>query len=252
MASDAEQWAERNFAFIRDRVQPWLGVEPDGKAGAEETIPAWEARTGQQSGAAEGRDLSLDDALRVAHAMFPGVPLTRLQRNAPLILHALDAFGLRSPAMLLMALATIRAETAGFEPISEGQSRFNTEIGGAPFALYGPGTRIGKNLGNTEPGDGARFKGRGFVQLTGRENYRVVGETIGVDLIGEPELANEPGIAARILAAFLERRQAKIHAALRDGDLRAARKLVNGGSHGLEQFTVAYQAGTVALGDRRA
>lgn len=49
MASEAEQWAERNFAFMKNRVQPWLGVKPDGKAGEGETIPAWEARTGQTS-----------------------------------------------------------------------------------------------------------------------------------------------------------------------------------------------------------
>lgn len=241
MAS-VDPWAERREQFVRE-VQRWLGVDPDAKPGLG-TWEAWTAKT--------GGGLSLNDAFRAAQAMFPDVPVERLQRNVPLVVQALAAFGLRSPTMLLMALATIRAETAGFDPISEGKSRYNTAPGGEPFGLYGPGTRIGKALGNTEPGDGERHKGRGFVQLTGRENYRVVGETIGVDLIGDPELANDPQIAARILAAFLERRQAKIHGALRDGDLRQARKLVNGGSHGLDRFTVAYKAGTVALGDRRA
>lgn len=242
----SSQWAERREQFIRE-VQRWLGVTPDGLPYLQ-TWEAWAAKTGT----VEGHGLALGDALRAARAMFPEVPAARLHRNVPLVLQALAAFGVLSPTMLLMALATIRAETAGFEPISEGKSKFNTHPLAGPFSLYDPATRIGKALGNTQPGDGERFKGRGFVQLTGRENYRVVGETIGVDLIGEPELANEPRIAARILAAFLERRQAKIYAALRDGDLRQARKLVNGGSHGLDRFTTAYQAGTIALGDQRA
>lgn len=46
-----------------------------------------------------------------------------------------------------------------------------------------------KSLGNTEPGDGLRFKGRGFVQLTGRTNYTKFGKILGIDLVNKPELA---------------------------------------------------------------
>ena len=69
--------------------------------------------------------------------------------------------------MVCVALATIRAETEGFIPISEYVSSLNSTANADPFNLYDPGTKIGEELGNVQPGDGARFCGRGFVQLTG-------------------------------------------------------------------------------------
>lgn len=54
-------------------------------------------------------------------------------------------------------------------------------------------------LGNTMPGDGFRFRGRGYVQITGRRNYAFAGGELGVDLIGQPDRALEPEIAAKIL-----------------------------------------------------
>lgn len=57
------------------------------------------------------------------------------------------------------------------------------------FDKYNPGTKIGSALGNTQAGDGYRFRGRGFVQLTGRSNYRKLGALLNVDMEGNPELA---------------------------------------------------------------
>ena len=179
---------------------------------------------------------------RVAY-MFPHAAGERIRKHLPNVLQALDAAGLGDRDMVIMALATIAAETAGFEPISEFKSRFNTAPGGEPFALYDNR----RSLGNTAPGDGARFKGRGFVQLTGRDNYRRIGQKIGVDLVSDPERANEPKTAAKILAAFLASRETKIRAALKKGDLAAARKLVNGGSHGLDRFQQAFKTGANML-----
>jgi Putative peptidoglycan binding domain len=56
-----------------------------------------------------------------------------------------------------------------------------------------------KDLGNTEPGDGRRFKGRGFVQITGRRNYSVWSQKLGIDLLSRPERASVPATAAIIL-----------------------------------------------------
>lgn len=56
-----------------------------------------------------------------------------------------------------------------------------------------------EDLGNTEPGDGPRFKGRGFVQITGRRNYQIWSEKLGINLIDNPEKAALPEIAAMIL-----------------------------------------------------
>jgi putative chitinase len=56
-----------------------------------------------------------------------------------------------------------------------------------------------RELGNLAPGDGARYCGRGYPQLTGKKNYLKAGTALGVDLVGHPELALEPGVAAKIM-----------------------------------------------------
>jgi hypothetical protein len=169
--------------------------------------------------------------------MFPATPRANIATNLPPVVAGLRICSLVDRPMALMAFATIRAETEGFVPISEGQSRFNTNV--TPFDRY----EGRSDLGNNRPGDGARFKGRGYVQLTGRSNYEQVGSQIGVNLKENPELANSPAIAGRILAQFLKNKESQIRGALAGGDLRRARKLVNGGSHGLDRFTDAFERG---------
>jgi len=143
--------------------------------------------------------------------------------------------------MVLMALATIRAETAGFLPISEMVSKYNTSPGGQPFDLYD----YRSDLGNQGPPDGERYRGRGFIQLTGKDNYRRYGQKIGVGemLVDNPELANSPQIAAQILSSFLKDKELKIREALQDNRLDTARRQVNGGTYGLADFTKAYRTG---------
>lgn len=69
------------------------------------------------------------------------------------------------------------------------------------FNKYNAGTRIGRMLGNTETGDGYLFRGRGYVQLTGRTNYTRASKKLGVDLIANPDLALRPDLAAQIMFA---------------------------------------------------
>jgi peptidoglycan L-alanyl-D-glutamate endopeptidase CwlK len=177
----------------------------------------------------------------IATRMIPFAPRANIESNLPFVLEALIAPALADKPMVLVALATICAETGSFLPISEGQSHFNTSPGGHPFDLYDSRA----DLGNQGAPDGERFKGRGFIQLTGRANYALHGAAIGLgsQLIENPDLANIPGIAARLLASFLKTHEQRIRAALAIGDLHAARRLVNGGSHGLDAFTAAYNAG---------
>lgn len=95
------------------------------------------------------------------------------------------------------ALATAWHETGGtMRPV--------TECGGERyfFARYDPcGARpdIARRLGNTQAGDGARFCGRGYVQLTGRANYARAERELGVPLLAQPERALDPDVAAAVL-----------------------------------------------------
>ena len=119
--------------------------------------------------------------LELVRPLFPATKPANIARYLRYVGTALNALHLTDWPMVCAALATIRAETEGFLPISEFQSQFNTAPGGVPFDLYGPGTGPGKRVGNTQAGDGARFKGRGFVQLTGRDNYTRYGAALRID-----------------------------------------------------------------------
>ncbi len=171
--------------------------------------------------------------------MAPGAPLDNIHTNRPPVLEALKQAGLTSTPIVLVAIATIRVETGSFEPISEFKSRLNTSPGGQPYDLYD----FRRDLGNGAKGDGAKFKGRGFVQLTGRFNYQNFGREIGVDLISDPDRANDSQVAADLLAAFLKAKRIRIEQALLDGDFKDARRAVNGGTFGLDKFIASYQTG---------
>ena len=88
-----------------------------------------------------------------------------------------------------------------------------------------------RDLGNVEPGDGRRFKGRGFIQLTGRSNYETYGRALGIDLVNNPQLASEPKIAATVAVEYWNRR---VRPNVSDfNDTRSITKLINGGFNGL-------------------
>ncbi|HEX8090386.1 MAG TPA: hypothetical protein VF762_16120 [Blastocatellia bacterium] len=95
-------------------------------------------------------------------------------------------------------LATVKHECADtFQPITERGAK-------SYFDKYEPGTSIGKNLGNTVKGDGYLYRGRGYVQLTGRANYQKMSSNLGLtgedDLIVRPDNALHPDVAYRIMS----------------------------------------------------
>lgn len=99
---------------------------------------------------------------------------------------------------LAYILATSYLETAHtMQPIFERGQR-------AYFNKYEPGTKIGKMLGNTVPGDGYRFRGRGLPQLTGRRNYAVASKKLGVDFVAYPDRVLEPRYAIPIMFDGME------------------------------------------------
>lgn len=72
-----------------------------------------------------------------------------------------------------------------------------------PELLYGYDTPKGKGLGNTQPGDGGKYIGRGYIQLTGRGNYAKYGAMVGKDLLGNPALLSDPATAAEVSVKYL-------------------------------------------------
>jgi putative chitinase len=124
-------------------------------------------------------------------------------------------------------------------------SRFPT-LSSAQALAYKPEAlanfTYGNRLGNDQSGDGWKYRGRGLLQVTGKANYRAVGQSLGIDLVDKPELLAQPNIALRASIAWWERNIPD--SAM--GDIKRVTKLVNGGQNGLAErqaLTEAAQKG---------
>jgi predicted chitinase len=142
-----------------------------------------------------------------------------------------------SPFELLLRKAALGAKMAGAELAAfMGQCAHES----AKFTTtkeFGNGTQYeGRaDLGNTQPGDGARYKGRGFIQITGRANYTAAGKALGIDLVNHPELAERPDIATKVSIWYWNTRVKP-----RVGNFantKQVTKKVNGGVNGLQDRT---------------
>jgi putative chitinase len=109
-----------------------------------------------------------------------------------LLLRACDELKVPMIEQRANILAQVKTETGfRFESI--------VESGGKLGKLYFTKYEFRKSLGNTQAGDGFKYRGRGFVQITGRTNYDKLGRLLGIDLINDPDLALKPEIASKIL-----------------------------------------------------
>lgn len=143
------------------------------------------------------------------------------RRRASAFLDPLNAamaeFGINTPARQASFLSQVGHES--------GQLLYVREL--ASGAAY----EGRSDLGNTQPCDGVRFKGRGLIQITGRANYAACGAALGLDLLVRPELLEQPVNACRSAAWFW-----KTHGLneLADaGDQVRVTRRVNGGTNGL-------------------
>jgi predicted chitinase/uncharacterized protein YcbK (DUF882 family) len=130
--------------------------------------------------------------------------------------------GITTPARAAKFLATVAHES--------GEFRFQEEI--ASGAAY-EGRR---DLGNTQPGDGKRFKGRGYIQLTGRSNYKQASQALGIDFVKDPKrVAESLTMSAKVTCWWW-----KTHGCNQLADtpgeagMIAVTRRVNGGTNGLD------------------
>ena len=110
------------------------------------------------------------------------------------------------------------------------------EVGGKQYfaKLYDPKSspRTAKILGNTQVGDGVRYHGRGFIQITGRDNYRMAGKALGLPLEEQPELAARPDVAAKIAVWYWKTRVKPY--VTNFNDTRAVTQKINPAMRGLQ------------------
>jgi putative chitinase len=132
------------------------------------------------------------------------------------------AYDINTPLRIAHFLAQAAHETGGFKWLHE-------LWGPTPAQARYEGRR---DLGNTHPGDGERFKGRGIFQLTGRGNYASYGEVLHLDLVDHPEIAEDPEVSVLIACAYW-----KLHGLndLADADdVERITRRINGGLNGFD------------------
>jgi hypothetical protein len=159
-----------------------------------------------------------------------GCSVENIDANWPPITAALQKHDAWSNLVAIAALATVRVETLHFKPVRE--------FGGDDYLRNHYDVTVNpakaRMLGNSDPGDGIRYCGRGFIQLTGRANYKQFGEWIGVDLEGNPDLALDPQIGAEVFALYFKAKGC-VGAANQKQWIKV-RRLVNGGTNNLQLF----------------
>jgi predicted chitinase len=156
------------------------------------------------------------------------------KKNMELVTAALKKQGLTDPKYIAATLGNVMKETGG-KSISENMNYAGTsndrirKIFGSRAAgksdaeldtikkdpsqmgemMYGSKTKLGQQMGNTEPGDGFKYRGRGFIQLTGKNNYAAASKAIYGDdrLVKNPDLVNDPAVAAEVSAWYMKKGQ---------------------------------------------
>lgn len=154
----------------------------------------------------------------LVNAVDPGYRQAARQ-HWPHIVAEAQKQGIRNKAQLAYILATTVHESGAGKHMEE-------------FAS-GSAYEGRRDLGNTQAGDGRRFKGRGYVQITGRNNYRDWSRRLGIDLVGNPNLAKNPATAAKILVGGMKMgtftgRKLDDYINGSKTDFNGARRIVNG------------------------
>ena len=174
--------------------------------------------------------------------IMPLLPAARRATLFPFLTAAVNEFGIDQPARAAAFLAQLAHESAQF--------RFMEEIWGPTAAQrrYESPGRLAGDLGNTEAGDGRRFKGRGPIQITGRANYRRFGDLLGLDLVSAPEQAASPDVAFRIAGLYWSKKGLNELADRVTADaFREITRRINGGFNGLAERERFYETAKAVL-----
>jgi putative chitinase len=176
-------------------------------------------------------------------SIMSGASSKRNREFLPFLQAAMTEFAIESPPRMAAFIAQLAHES--------GQFRFMEEIWGPTPAQnrYEPPSSLATDLGNTEAGDGKRFKGRGPIQITGRANYQRFGDLLRMDLVSNPPLAAAPDVAFRIAGLFWSKKGLNELADQATADaFRQITKRINGGFNGLAERQAFYAVACTVLG----
>lgn len=154
------------------------------------------------------------------HAIMPHAGDQTIDRFLAPLVHQMAAAGIATPYQQAHFLAQLAHES--------GEFRYAEEL------ASGEAYEGRADLGNTKPGDGRRFKGRGLIQLTGRANYTSFKTDTGVDVVSDPErVATDADLSVRVACWFWQKK--KLNDLAVGDDVAPVTKIVNGGYRGLEE-----------------
>ncbi len=185
--------------------------------------------------------------------IYPTLSKADAERYAGPLSDAMRAAGMTSPQARAAFLATFAVESGELKFWTEKRNEsectrmYGPEYAGVTFppgtfdGIDGPYTNSSGQLGNTQPGDGYRYRGRGPIQLTGRSNYEAAGQALGVDLVNHPELAANPDVGFKVATWYWNNHKAilpdgsavPLNQAAESGNFTAVSVAVNGGTIGL-------------------
>jgi putative chitinase len=167
-----------------------------------------------------------------------GATQLRAAQWLPCIQAACDKYAIDTPMRVAAFLAQTGHESCGLV--------YAKEIWGNPPTKAQQAYEGRADLGNTQPGDGARFLGRGLLQITGRRNYQLASIGLDLDLIAHPELIEQPANAAMSAGWFWFNQN--LNALADAGDFTALTRRINGGTNGIADRLALYGAAKKALG----
>lgn len=144
-------------------------------------------------------------------------------------------YSIESPSQKCMFLAQVLHES--------GACRYVKEL------ASGSAYEGRKDLGNTQVGDGIKFKGRGLIQVTGRANYTRLGEFLKLDLLSNPEILEKPELASKSAGWFWHSRKLNTTSSVNTVEaFLAVTKKINGGTNGLEDRTLYWNRAKKVFG----
>jgi putative chitinase len=165
-------------------------------------------------------------------AIAPEADPDRVATLAPHLSATMEEFEINTPLRQAHFIAQLAHESDRFNALEEYAS--------------GKDYEGREDLGNVEPGDGVRFKGRGLIQITGRANYEKCGDALGVDLVSNPTLLSEPDLACRSAGWFWNTR--KLSPDADNDDVNTVTYYINGGYNGLDDRIKMLNAAKQVLG----
>lgn len=169
-------------------------------------------------------------------ARCTGARLDRAQRFVDPLTAAMTEFGIDNRSRQAAFLTNVGHESGGLHWL--------VELWGPTPAQQGYEGR--RNLGNTQIGDGFKFRGRGLLQTTGRANYAALSQHLGVDYVADPDRLAQPVDAARSACYFWQSHNLNQFAD--GGDFLSVVKAINGGYNGLSERQMLWSDAKTALG----